>query len=435
VLIDRGSARYAQGWPQEAVADADAALRIRPHSVTALQLRGELRRKLGQHAEAIADFDTALRVDPVHVPALAGRGAARRALGLRAEAIQDYDRALQQTPRSPAVLMGRGAARLELRMAELAKQDFDLALSIEPQSEFAKWGKDAAAEQLRTAGLQITLGGFKGQGLNSKYVERRRPGFTVNGLNTFWSTDGVFFLYYCESETRWKGSRWDNFAKVQRGGASAFIAGPIGEDIRSPVKLAKGWAEFGTQWELRKTAGVTSVIALEVNIQTVSLSGFARPELNGRFGERFRPRFIVNGRETYWSGDGERFLYWSVKEGRWKGTLASDLAKVTAGRNLGFIGAPSGADILSPDLAKGWHEWDGKEWKFLDQAGVTAVAALAVPQKQKEAPPAAAPAQKRRKTEGATAKTGANSKVVPKVPVFAKPTVVSTANDKEDNWT
>lgn len=391
VLIDRGSARYALGRSQDALADAEAALKIRPHSVTALQLRGELRRKLGKHQEAISDFDAALQFDPQHVPALAGRGAARRALGLRAEAIADYDAALALAPRNTAVLAGRGAARLELRMAEKAKADFEAALVVDPNSEFAKWGRDAAAEQMRTAGLQITLVGFKGSGLNAKYVERRRPGFSVNGLATYWSLDGVYFLYYCEKESRWKGTRWDNLEKVQKGGGSGFIAAPIGADVRSPTRPSKGWAEWDSAtWVLRKTAGVASVVSLEVNIQTVTLQGFQRPELNGRFGERYRPRFIVNGRETYWSGDGERFLYWSAKEGRWKGTLATDLNRVSTGRNLGFIGAPGGVDILAPALAVGWHEWDGKEWRFLDKAGVGAVGALAVAQNNKQAPPKAA---------------------------------------------
>jgi len=311
-------------------------------------------------------------------------------------------------PQSVAVLSGRGVVRLELRMAELAKQDFEAALAVDEKSEFARWGRDSAAEQMKTAGLQIILAGFKVKELNGKYVERRRPGFTVNGLASYWSLDGMYFLYYCEKEQRWKGSRWDNFSKVQGGGQSGFIAAPVGADIRSLVKLRKGWAEWDSKvWVLRKPAGVMSVKPLDANVQTLTLQGFERADLNGRYAERFRPRFIVNGRETYWSGDGERFLYWSSKECRWKGSLATDLPRVSSGKNTGFIGAPKGADILSPNLAIGWHEWTGQEWRLSEKAGVATVITLASSvkpqqhQQQGKPQPEEAPPAKKQKTADA----------------------------------
>merc|ERR1740129_2615917 len=127
-------------------------------------------------------------------------------------------------------------------------------------------------------------------------------------------------------------------------------------------------------------------------------------------------------------------------ECRWKGTLATDLVRVSSGRNTGVIGAPEGADILAPALARGWHEWDGKEWRLLEKAGVGSVATLAVQRQSHAAKPAAMqpPAKRLRMGDGhapaaaapngapgseglaPAAAPGANSKVMPKVPVFQK---------------
>lgn len=390
-LLDRGAARQALGRSEEAVADADSALELRPDYVPALQFRGEVRRKMGRHREAIADFNAALRLDSRQVQALAGRGAALRALGLRAEALADYDAALAIVPRSPSILAGRGAACLELRMAEAAKADFEASLALDPRSDFARWGRESALLQLRSAGLELGLAGFKAEGLNVPFVERRRPGFAVNGHATFWSADGRLFLYWCEQESRWKGSLWSHFPKVQRGGSSGVLAAPVHADIRSAS--TGGWHEFdGGRWVCRRSAGVARAVHLEVNLQTVTLGGFARAELNTTFTERFRPRFLVNGRETYWSADGASFLYWSSAESRWKGTLGGDLERVQGGASPGFVGAPDGVDLASADLPKAWHEWDGAAWRLRERGGVSAIGTLA------RAPASDAPPAKLRRT-------------------------------------
>jgi len=442
-LLDRGAVRHALGQPAEALGDAEAALRLKPSFVAALQLRGEVKRKLGKHREAIVDFNSALNLEPRHVPALASRGSAKRAMGLRMEALADFDFALQIAPRNPAVFAGRGATRLELRMADAAHSDFEAALALDPGNEFAKWGRDASILQLETAGLQITLSGFQSSGLNTKFIERRRPGFAVSGYPTYWSINGTYFLFWCEKEERWKGNKWSNLQKVQQGSTAGFISAPVGADIRSATNPARGWHEYdGKSWVALPSAGVASVMSLKVNIQTVTLTGFARPALNTRYGERFKPRFLVNGHETYWSSDGQHFLYWSSKESRWKGTLATDLQRVQSGHNLGFIGAPAEEDIASPEGVRGWHEWDGVEWVYEEQAGVLTAGVLATAREVQQHHHQQQQQPQKRKANGdgrlgggaAVAKLPRNgaavAKSVPKVPLFS-----SNNGGDDDDWT
>mmetsp|Transcript_1307 Transcript_1307/g.2891 ORF Transcript_1307/g.2891 Transcript_1307/m.2891 type:complete len:640 (+) Transcript_1307:85-2004(+) len=376
--VDRASLRQQQGELDLALEDAQEALGLNPKFVAALHLRGEVLRKRKVYSEALKDFDAALQLEPQHVACLAGRGAVHRALGCRAQALRDYEAAVRLSPQRETYLVGRGATRLELRMSEEAADDFEHALKLNPKSSYALWGREAAREQQSHQGLQITLGGFTSAHLNTTYLERRRPGYQVNGFATFWSPDSKLFLFYSQADERWKGARWVDFAKIRSGASLALIAAPQKTDIRLASKLAKGWNEFdGKTWVRKGSMGVESVSKLQVNIQTVNLSGFKNTALNNRYGERFRPKYLVNGESTYWSAKGELFLYWCSKEDRWKGTDAKYFEKVKGGATFGFIGAPIGADITWPDNVKGWHEWDGARWVRQTAAGVDSVSTLA----------------------------------------------------------
>lgn len=376
-LFDRAALKHKQGRLKEAVRDVEASLALQPAFVPALQLRGEVKRKTGDLVKAKEDFDMALKLDPKHVQSLASRGAVKKAIGLRVEALEDFDAALKLAPRSADIFAGRGGVRLELRMAEGAKADFQAALALNPKSDYAKWGLNAAIEQMETNGLQLTLAGFSHPGLNGDFCERRRPGFVVGGYPTFWSRDGLIFLYFCGKEQRWKGGRWTDFQKVQRdGSALGFVAAPVKADIRlagaeNPVA---GWHEFvGSAWVGQRQSRIVSVQKLQVNVQTLTLDGFERETANNRFEERYQQEYLVNGYSTYWSSDGQMFLYWSSKEDRWKGTMYTDFSRVRGGANLGVIGAPMGGDITWPDLLKGWFEWCGEKWEYKAKAGVASV--------------------------------------------------------------
>ncbi|CAK0808196.1 unnamed protein product [Prorocentrum cordatum] len=215
----------------------------------------------------------------------------------------------------------------------------------------------ALSQRDRTPLTTVTLEGFKIQEMNVKYVERNQGEFTVNQRETFWSQDGQFFLYWDVSESRWKGTRAQDFAKVRVGGKSAFISAPLDNDILFPSSLT-GWMEFdGKEWVRRKNAGIVAIGTFAAALRTVWLHGFDRAALNTSFTECRLFRQTVGDRETYWTADKQYFLFWDPSESRWKASVGGDLRKIQGGARSGLLGAPLGADLQAPEMARGWHEW------------------------------------------------------------------------------
>ena len=63
----------------------------------------------------------------------------------------------------------------------------------------------------------------------------------VNGCETYWSSDNVYFLNYSEKDNRWKGCTSDTFDRVRNGAGLALIGSPQGADVRQP---GFNWAEW-----------------------------------------------------------------------------------------------------------------------------------------------------------------------------------------------
>ncbi|HTK34963.1 MAG TPA: TonB family protein [Caulobacteraceae bacterium] len=90
VLNSRCRARAL--WNHEldkALADCDAALRMRPHTANFLDSRGLVRLRLGQFDQAIADYDEALKLQPKQAWSLYARGLAKQGKALKADAAAD----------------------------------------------------------------------------------------------------------------------------------------------------------------------------------------------------------------------------------------------------------------------------------------------------------------------------------------------------------
>merc|ERR1712048_1047419 len=101
-----------------------------------------------------------------------------------------------------------------------------------------------------------------------------------------------------------------------------------------------------------------------------ALAGFNSDALNTTYKEQRKSELFVNNREIYRSLDGEHFIYWCNKDSRWKGSRMTYLQRIQNGASLSCIGAPMGADILSPSLLQGWYELYQKKWIFIQNAGV-----------------------------------------------------------------
>jgi tetratricopeptide (TPR) repeat protein len=83
----------------QALADCNNALKLRPHDLDALNGRAHVRLDRGEYDLAIADFDTALKTNPRTAVSLYGRGVAELKKGLKAEGETDIQAALAIDPR------------------------------------------------------------------------------------------------------------------------------------------------------------------------------------------------------------------------------------------------------------------------------------------------------------------------------------------------
>jgi len=238
------------------------------------------------------------------------------------------------------------------------------------------WGLKATQFAGPMLPRRVTLGGFSSQILNAEYVERRDSLYRVNDLETYWASDNEYFLYWCKKERRWKGAPASSLQKNQAGGSSAIIGGPVGVDILSAG--TKGWHEWsGTEnkWVKRMEAVVSKIGPAEATSRMVTLDGFTAACLNVRFSERRGAECVINGHETFWSVDGEYFLFWCKKECRWKLASSNDLERNRTGGSAAVAAAPACEDLLRPTLLKGWHEWQGKAWVKKAAAGVAQLGA------------------------------------------------------------
>jgi len=346
----------------------DAALLSNPGDSSALRRRGEAKRKLGEFLGAVSDFDAVIAIDPDCAIALAGRGAAKRALARHGEAISDFDAAIRLDPKSVPILVGRATVKRDMGMPAEAIVDSNAALKIEPSSAFAlqlrgelrrKLGmrKDAIAdfdEAVRVVPHYAVA--LAGRGAAKRALSKFSEALADYGAALAMEPRNAAVL-------AGRGATWMELGRLKE--ASADF------DLALQVDPQDAYAMWGRRIASRREG--------RQPLQSLSLSGFERPSMNVQFVERRQPEFAVNGRETFWCLDGSCFIYWCKQESRWKGSCSSDLHKNQAGSCYGFAGAPVDADISSPSLIKGWHEWDGERWVLRPGAGVDSIGPLEAP--------------------------------------------------------
>lgn len=122
--LARGNAYLATGQAEQALANYERALRLKPGVPEITALKGEALAVLGRYSDALQAFDAALAARPNDAEILGGRAIVRIALGLIEEADADWRRQLRLLQGKPSA-----CACVALRMA-----DYDAAL---PQLEQA----------------------------------------------------------------------------------------------------------------------------------------------------------------------------------------------------------------------------------------------------------------------------------------------------------
>ncbi len=128
----RGSAYYAKGDHDRAIADHTRAIELDSKFTNAYASRGYAYAAKGDHDRAIADYTRAIELDPKYAIAYINRGWAYAAKGDHDRAIADYDRAIGLKPDYAGAYSGRAKALLKAGKTEDAFADISKALQLDP---------------------------------------------------------------------------------------------------------------------------------------------------------------------------------------------------------------------------------------------------------------------------------------------------------------
>lgn len=143
-LHGRASALHMLGRSVEALADSDAALRLRPSDMAATANRSHVLQAMGRHDEAIEGYDRILKSRPDMVSILYSRSNALQELNRLDEALAGYNQVLVQNPADPAARNNRGNTLMKLRRYPEALADFDAALAMRPDFANALYNRGRA---------------------------------------------------------------------------------------------------------------------------------------------------------------------------------------------------------------------------------------------------------------------------------------------------
>lgn len=131
-LRTRGRARAEAGALDQALADLDAALGLRPDDPSALAVRAQVHLSRNDPARALADLDAAIRRDGANADLFVLRGHAHLVGGDAQRAIGDFDAALALRPGSANALNNRGLAYRKAGDLDRAIADYSAAIAASP---------------------------------------------------------------------------------------------------------------------------------------------------------------------------------------------------------------------------------------------------------------------------------------------------------------
>ena len=130
--VNRAVARKSTGDADEAIADCNRALEIKPDIAEAYNNRGTAKDMKGDVDGAIADYSKAIELDPAYVSAYSNRGTAWCSKNRFDEAIEDYTKAINLEPGEAALYTNRGTAKSEKKLHEEAIADHTKAIELAP---------------------------------------------------------------------------------------------------------------------------------------------------------------------------------------------------------------------------------------------------------------------------------------------------------------
>ena len=131
------TANYALERYEDALADLNQALNLRPDHPDTINNRGVTHDSLKRYDEALVDYNRALELRPDHPETLNNRGVTYRNLDRYDEALADYNRALELRPDHPDTLNNRGVIYLRMERYVEALADFKRTLQLKPDQTLA----------------------------------------------------------------------------------------------------------------------------------------------------------------------------------------------------------------------------------------------------------------------------------------------------------
>jgi predicted O-linked N-acetylglucosamine transferase (SPINDLY family) len=133
VFYNRGVALRQLGRLEEALADYDRAILIKPDLADAHFNRGNICGELRRFETALASYQRAIASKPDHAAAYLNLGNVQRELGQFAAALSSFDHALTLRPNFAEGHANKGHVLWDLKEYEAAIASYGLALGLEPR--------------------------------------------------------------------------------------------------------------------------------------------------------------------------------------------------------------------------------------------------------------------------------------------------------------
>ena len=151
----RGLAKYGLGRFEEAIQDANEALRLNPENGWAYNTRGLGKNGAGKYEEAVQDASEAIRRNPKSGWAYYTRGLAEYGAGKFDATIQDANEAIRLDPNNGWGYYYRGLGKYGLGKYDEALLDCNEAVRLDPKNGWAFYLRGIANSGLRKYELAI----------------------------------------------------------------------------------------------------------------------------------------------------------------------------------------------------------------------------------------------------------------------------------------
>jgi tetratricopeptide (TPR) repeat protein len=130
LLLSRAATYELLDEFEQAEADYDALLAIKPLNPKIYSDRAYFYMRQGRHSEAVRDFMTGSRLAPTEAAFNYGAGRALTRMRAYADAIEQYTEAIRLAPNDSVPVLSRGEDLIQLGKYAEARADFDRALAL-----------------------------------------------------------------------------------------------------------------------------------------------------------------------------------------------------------------------------------------------------------------------------------------------------------------